>query len=172
MGSVLPGYFRSPEGPEFEARVGRRQVGRDFADNWFFQAPDFDFFRNDVERMSGRRWQYTGGTDLVLVNAWLVEHGEPTIDWASTISGQITDETTAVRTLTLGESIERITRDLETEAENTAFGGQRRDRRAPTRRQHLGSRPNGKRARRYRCRSRRACAGCLTPGCAERPPCD
>jgi hypothetical protein len=40
-----------------------------------------------VEELSGRRWQYSSGTDLALVNAWLVEEGEPLVNWVSRISG-------------------------------------------------------------------------------------
>jgi hypothetical protein len=75
-----------------------------------------------VERLSGRRWEYSGGTDLVLINAWLVEQGEPVVDWDSAVSGQLTDDVTAARTLTLGEIIERVTRDLQTDAQDATYG--------------------------------------------------
>jgi hypothetical protein len=43
------------------------------------------------------------------------------VDWSSTISGQVTDETTPASTLTLAEVIERITRDLKTQAEDASY---------------------------------------------------
>lgn len=52
----------------------------------------------------------------------MADGGEPTIDWASTISGQITDQVAGSSTLTLSRVIERITRDLETAAEDAAYG--------------------------------------------------
>lgn len=118
----FPGYFRSPEDQEFEVGVGSHPIGQHFGKNWFFHPHDFEMFRSGLEQRSGHRWEYSGGTDLVLVNAWLVEQGEPVVDWASTICGQITDDVTAANTLTLGEVIERITRDLETQAENASYG--------------------------------------------------
>lgn len=36
--------------------------------------------RSHVERLSGGRWAFSGGTDLVLVNGWIPEQGEPVID--------------------------------------------------------------------------------------------
>lgn len=38
--------------------------------------------------------------------------GDPEIDWASTISGCVTDDSTATVTLSLPEVIERVSRDL------------------------------------------------------------
>jgi hypothetical protein len=46
---------------------------------------------------------------------------DPTIDWASTISGQ-TAERAGSSTLTLANVIERITRDLENNAEDPSYG--------------------------------------------------
>jgi hypothetical protein len=73
----------------------------------------------------------------VLVNAWLPEQGELTIDWASAISGQVTDQQAGIRTLTLANIIERITRDLENEIEDASYGvGDVTDRR-PSRKSHV-----------------------------------
>ena len=82
----------------------------------------FAGLRKHIETSSENRWQYSGGTDLVLINGWLAEQGEPTIDWVSTISGQITDRFAGIQTLTLANVIERITRDIETGAEDLSYG--------------------------------------------------
>ena len=58
----------------------------------------------------------------MLVNGWLTEDGEPTIDWASTISGELNDQGAADRSLPLGAVIERISRDLENQIEDPAYG--------------------------------------------------
>lgn len=116
------GYYRSTEGSYFEREAGARPVGRGYADTWYFHARDFNTLREHVEKSSEQRWEYSGGTDLVLVSGYLPERGEPTIDWASTIAGQVTDQATGVRTLTLGEIVERMTRDLETSMEDPAYG--------------------------------------------------
>ena len=136
----FPGYYRSRAGKdqdyEFEdiarrdfERQGRRdferhvrRVGRDYARTWYFSAADFDGLRRHIELSSERRWEYSGGTDLVLISAWLVDQGEPTVDWASTISGQLTDQEAGTKTLTLANVIERITRDIETRAEDASYG--------------------------------------------------
>jgi hypothetical protein len=58
----------------------------------------------------------------VVVNGWLVEYGEPIVDWASTQCGQITDQSAGKWTLSLANVIEWITRDLETGAEDASYG--------------------------------------------------
>ena len=118
----LAGYYRSTEDVEVEAQAGSRAIGSRFTGNWYFSPKDFDGLRRHIENSSNHRWEYSGDVDLVLINAWLPEHGEPIIDWASTISGQISDQTAGIQTLTLGNVIERITRDLETAAEDTSYG--------------------------------------------------
>jgi hypothetical protein len=118
----FPGYYRSPKVRHFEQQSGARPVGRDYAADWYFNARDLNALREHIERCSERRWEYSGGTDLVLINGWMVERGEPTIDWASTISGQLTDQAVGARTLTLGEVIERITRDLHNAIEDPSYG--------------------------------------------------
>ena len=105
----FPGYYRSPRGRDFEQETGARPIGHGYGADWYFNFGDFNMLRQDIERSSERRWEYSGGTDLVLVNGWLFERGEPTVDWASTISGQITDRTDGTKTLTLANVIERIT---------------------------------------------------------------
>jgi hypothetical protein len=116
----FPGYHRAADG-DFETRVGSVPVGGAFSADWFFNPSDFDLFRRHVEKASDGRWGYSGGADLVLMNAWLPARGEPTVDCASTISGSLTEEGGA-QTLTLGEVVERISRDLEAEMEDPAYG--------------------------------------------------
>jgi hypothetical protein len=62
--------------------------------------------REYIERSSGERWHYSGEVDLVLVNGWLAKESDPTIDWVSTLSGQLTDQTSGAKTLTLASVIE------------------------------------------------------------------
>lgn len=112
----FPGYYRATED-----RSGARPVGSGYASNWYFQSRGFDAMREHVELSSEQRWQYSGLTDLVLVCAWIGDRGEPTVDWASTISGSVTSKD-GPGTLTLSEVIERITRDLKSGAEDPSFG--------------------------------------------------
>jgi hypothetical protein len=128
----FPGYYRSSRDQTFEINTGARPVtrtrerpspvGRSYTADWYFSARDFDMLRRHVEESSGQRWQYSGGTDLVLINGWLPDRGEPSIDWVSTISGQVTDQADGTRTLTLANIVERISRDVETVAEDSAYG--------------------------------------------------
>lgn len=117
----FPGYYRSMA-YYLEDQVNAQRVGLTYAHDWFFSPADFNLLREHVEQSSERRWEYSGGTDLVLVNGWLTESEEPVIDWASTISGRITDRADATETLTLANVIETITRDLETGAEDSSYG--------------------------------------------------
>lgn len=116
----FPGYYRSeecnPERPPESEPAGMR-----FADDWFFSPHGFDLLRRHVEDASAGRWQYSGLADLVLVCAWIGKQGEPTVDWASTVSGSIAG-VGGTQTLTLGEVIERISQDLESGEEDADFG--------------------------------------------------
>ena len=109
----FPGYYREE---------GGHSIGKNYAADWRFDPMGFGDLRSHIEKLSQNRWQYSGGTDLVLINGWLAEQGEPTIDWVSTISGQITDRFAGIKTLTLANVIERITRDIETAAEDSSYG--------------------------------------------------
>jgi hypothetical protein len=117
-----PGYYRSTKGARFERGAGARPVGRSHLRGWYFSPADFNYLREEIEHRSERRWQYSGGTDLVLANGWLPEEGEPVVDWASTISGQVSDRAAGVQALTIAGVIERISRDLETAAEDPSYG--------------------------------------------------
>lgn len=114
----FPGYHRAASG---EQRAGDKPVGSGFTSDWFFDADDFNQLRRHVQERSEERWRYSGLTDLVLVCGWLAEAGEPTIDWASTISGSVSDSR-GTQTLTLNEVIERISDDLESGTEDDRFG--------------------------------------------------
>ena len=118
----FPGYYKSTQAARFEDETGARAVDVGYTDGWYFNARDFNMLREHVERASQGRWAFSGGTDLVLINGWMPDSGEPEIDWASTLSGQITDHSAGTKTLTLAGVIERITRDLETAAEDAAYG--------------------------------------------------
>lgn len=128
----FPGYYRSKHKGS-ERKAAAQPLGRCFGSDWYFNASDFNALRDHIERSSERRWKYSGGADLVLVNGWLFGHGEPTVDWASTISGQLSDQSADIHTLTLANVIERITNDLETAAEDQSYGvGEVTDEPAPT----------------------------------------
>jgi len=119
----FPGYYRADD-PDHEEGLGAKRVGSDFAGDWFFSPVDFNYMREQVQSSSGERWKYSGLADLVLVCCWVPSDGEPTIDWASTISGTIA-EGPGGRTLTIHEVIERISDDLESGKEDANFGVRR-----------------------------------------------
>jgi hypothetical protein len=118
----FPGYFRSPKDEHFERAVGAVPIGQGFLRDWYFSPPEFNQLRATIEQKSEGRWHYSGGTDLVLVNAWMPATDEPTIDWASTLSGCVTDATVGDTTLALPQVIERISRDLELALEDPDYG--------------------------------------------------
>jgi hypothetical protein len=118
----FPGYYRSQKSLDFECKLDAQPVGHSYASNWYFSAREFNWLRRDIEDWSEHRWEYSGGTDLVLVNAWLPPQGDPTVDWASIISGQISDRLAGIQSLTLGNVIERISRDLESASEDASYG--------------------------------------------------
>lgn len=118
----FPGYF-APD-PRWNLQRDPRftPVGRTHARHWYFDAWAFDGLRQHIEASSQGRWEYSGGTDLVLIHGWMLAEGEPIIDWASTAAGVVTDESTATFTLSLPQVIERITRDLEQALEDPRYG--------------------------------------------------
>lgn len=131
----FPGYYNSKR-HELERAAGARPAGQLYLRGWYFNPRDFDMLRAHIERESEGRWAYSGGTDLVLIGGWLPEDGEPKLDWSSTISGSITDRAEGTTTLTVAGVIERITRDLETAAEDPSYGvGEVVDEAGPERRQ-------------------------------------
>jgi len=113
----FPGYYRSHRDIPHAQPIGH-SFGRDL----YFQPDGFNHLRKHIEDSSQGRWCYSGDTDLVLVNVYLPNLGEPTVDWRSIISGQITDGSAGIRTLTLANIIERITRDLEAALEDPNYG--------------------------------------------------
>jgi hypothetical protein len=118
----FPGYYRASGDSALEQASGATRFAVGYMGDWFFSADDFDSFREHVERSSGGRWKYSGGADLVLVNAWLPADADPVIDWTSTIAGQLSDQPAGVQTLTLAEVVERITRDLASAEEDAFYG--------------------------------------------------
>jgi hypothetical protein len=117
----FPGYFRARDSTRDQLDRAR-PIGGDYASDWYFSPRGFAELRAHVEAAGEGRWQFSGGADLVLVNGMLPETGEPTIDWASILSGQLTDGDVGVKTLTLGAVVERISRDLEQAVEDPAYG--------------------------------------------------
>ncbi len=115
----FPGYHKS-DNAYLEEQAGSRRVGSGFAHDWFFNANDFNLFRAHVERASSGRWSYSGGTDLVVVNGYMPNVGDIVIDWESTLLGSLTDAD-GTQTLTIAQVIERLTTDLESGAEDSAY---------------------------------------------------
>ncbi|MFZ2112255.1 MAG: hypothetical protein WAU77_00835 [Solirubrobacteraceae bacterium] len=115
----FPGYYREESKPTYDDRpVG---VTRE----WFFNPSGFDEIRRHIEDASAGLWRYSGNTDLVLIGCWLsgqMYSSHITIDWQSTLSGELTDREAGVTTLTLGAVVERITRDLEHGIEDGGYG--------------------------------------------------
>jgi hypothetical protein len=115
----FPGYYKIP--PEISS-YGDRPLMHPGASGWHFNGLGFEMIRRFIEEHSDGRWTYSGETDLVLIGGWMPEEGEITIDWASILTGQLTDQEAGITTLTLGEVVERITRDLEGRLEDSAYG--------------------------------------------------
>jgi hypothetical protein len=118
----FPGYYVSQRDAHFERGAGARPVGSHHLADWYFHSRDFNLFRAEIEGYCDGRWRYSGGTDLVVASGWLPAAGKPRVDWRTTISGSVTDETTGVITLSLPEIIERISQDLELALESPTFG--------------------------------------------------
>ena len=108
--------------PSRHEYVDDRPIGHRYGGDWYFSAPEFDELREHVEQSSEGLWEYSGGADLVLVSGWLAAGDEPVVDWASTISGQLTDQSAGTRSLTLANVIEKISRDLATGTEDASYG--------------------------------------------------
>jgi hypothetical protein len=134
----FPGYYRSTKGRSSESSAGAHPIGRDFGGDWYFSARDFNELRRHIENSSEHRWEYSGGVDLVLINAWLEPRGDPTIDWASTISGQVSDRAAGIQTLTLGNVIERITGDLKNDTEDSSYNMRKVTDGQPSSASHMG----------------------------------
>jgi hypothetical protein len=117
----FPGYRRLPSHDGHRPRA--RAVGTGHLRRWSFDPGDFNELRDRVEHCSNGRWSYSGGTDLVLTSVWLPVAGEaPQIAWESTLSGCVTDASTATATLSLSEVIERISRDVERALDDPDYG--------------------------------------------------
>jgi len=112
----FPGYYRAADRGLESHVANTRPVGDRYASDWYFNSSDSDLLRQHVEDATGGHWSYSGGSDLVLVNVYVPERSEPTIDWASTQSGAIRPPDT------LAGVIERITRDLQRGTEDPAYG--------------------------------------------------
>ncbi len=117
----FPGYYRASNG-DAERDFGAQPVGGKFLADWFFHPQDFDLFRDDVERLSEGRWQYSGTTDLVLASAWLGSDAEPAVDWATTVSGSLTDVLTGTVSVSLPEVVERLSREIDQALLSPAYG--------------------------------------------------
>ncbi len=129
----FPGYSRVPRGirtreqvnPALryyqEAKRGRVLLGTGYTDEWRFSPRDFNAMRAAVERRCERRWEYSGGTDLVVTGGWMPLVGEPVIDWALTVSSHLDTTVGTGPHHTLGGAIELISRDLEQQLEDPAF---------------------------------------------------
>lgn len=113
----LPGYE--------SARVelpSRLRAGSRYASRWSFNAEGFDQIRRIVETKSGGAWNYSGASDLVLINAWITPGLPPKIDWSSTTSGSLVDLDRSQGPLTFPETFELICRDLENQLNGQGHG--------------------------------------------------
>lgn len=119
--AYFAGYYTSNL-HELERQVGARRVAQGRPDSWYFNPKDFDVLRREVEAASSGRWRHSGGSDLVALTAWIPPSGAPTLDWASIVSGRLTEPDEGVLTATLSEIVEDISRDLELEMESPDFG--------------------------------------------------
>lgn len=113
----LPGYAQEDRKTPRGERLGTRRAAR-----MTFVPDAFDTLRDHVETASGRRWRYSGGSDLVLVNTWLSPGSAPVIDWQSTASGSLTEAAAGRVSLGIAEVIERISRDLQQNLEDPHYG--------------------------------------------------
>ncbi|MGV1006395.1 MAG: hypothetical protein ACOYEV_16875 [Candidatus Nanopelagicales bacterium] len=113
----FPGYFKSDD-QRFESQAGSRRVGKRAARDWFFDPRAFDELRHRIESAAAGQWEYSGGADVVLVNALVPDHGGPIVDWESLQSGSLTAE----GELSLQSIVERISRDLEQGREDASYG--------------------------------------------------
>ncbi|HEX8750128.1 MAG TPA: hypothetical protein VF732_03365, partial [Nitrospira sp.] len=114
----FPGYFQ----PTPEQGLGKRDqvLASEAGNGWNFDPLAFNLMREHVEEHSG--WEYSGETDLVLIGCYLVEEGEPIVDWDLTLSGNVTDSAMGTKTLNLGAVIENISRDLANAVEDPDWG--------------------------------------------------
>lgn len=109
----VPGYIHNDGSPSNDGAP---------EPDWVFDPTGFDAMRRHIEEESARRWQYSGGSDLVLINTWLQSNQPPVIDWESTASGSLTETIAGRSSLSLAQVIERISRDLEQGLEDPAYG--------------------------------------------------
>lgn len=114
----FPGYYVSAGANQ---QYGAKPVGRDFANNWYFEPMGFNIMRSQIEGFAGSRWNYSGGTDLVVTQAWIPERGEPVVDWECTKVGS-PDPVEQRDGVSLSAAIERLSRDIENDSQDAHFG--------------------------------------------------
>ena len=92
-----------------------------FPDDWFFRPHDFEIFREVVERLSCRRWEYSEGpTRFLSMLGWSNMAIEPWIGCRRSLADQ--------RQRVLGElrlllpRLSTLTRDIQTQAEDPSYG--------------------------------------------------
>ena len=82
-------------------------------ENQFFYDPsDFERFRKEIERRS--KWRYSGGTDLLLVNARFDET-EANLDFSSAIAADLIKMKAVAAIDSIDSYIEKIIRSAETQ---------------------------------------------------------
>lgn len=91
-------------------------VGKRFLKDWFFSEQEFHALRAHIEDCSDNAWRFSGEIDLVTVNAWVAFGCEPSIDWESTQSGSLTDET-----MTISQVVEAVSSEVEQGLEDQYF---------------------------------------------------
>lgn len=111
----FPGYFR------FTTLDWRRRLGartKQVARNWYFDTRGFEVLRRHIETNTDGRWNYSGGTDLVLLQAFVPRDGDPVVDWATIGSGSLD----ADGETSLNAVVEKISRDIENGCEDRFYG--------------------------------------------------
>lgn len=113
----FPGYYHS-DTVAMERAVGAKPVGEKFTADWYFNPQDFNMLREHIEHSTNGAWSFSGGADLVLINAYVPDHGVPVVDWSSVQSGSVAPTGAE----SLSAAIEKISRDLEDATEDPSYG--------------------------------------------------
>ena len=109
----FPGYYR------YGSMGDPNQVELD--EYWGFSPRAYDGFRRDLEVRTVRRWRFSGESELVALNAFLTPVG-PTVDFASVVSGPLSEHDIGVTTRTLAQAIERLGQQFDDDSDDADYG--------------------------------------------------
>lgn len=116
---VLPGYFNASEQID---TAGSFKIASASTSSWGFDANAFNSLRKFIEIKSDFRWRYSGNADIVLINCYITDTGEPLFDWESTLSADIESSICKSSKLSIAEIVELISTDIEKNAEDESYG--------------------------------------------------